>query len=66
MISIYKLNSNSASFGKYRKGGDSRVGYDTGMNSQLGHVNIGLRPDPYPGSSQAWVRVNRVCRVNLG
>jgi hypothetical protein len=64
MISIYKLNSNSASFGKYQKWGDSRVGYNTGTNSRPGRVNAGLRLDPYPGLSRSWVRVNRVILVS--
>jgi hypothetical protein len=35
-MSIFIPNSNSASFGRYREGGDSRVGYDTGTNSRPG------------------------------
>jgi hypothetical protein len=42
-ISFIKPNSNSASFGRYREGGDSRVGYNTGTNSRPGRGNpIGL------------------------
>jgi hypothetical protein len=55
MISIYKLNSNSASFGRFSEGDELRVCYDTDTEFSAGLARVKEETLSETGRVTAWV-----------